>query len=34
MNYVSQMYYVSKKFVFQDRFQNINGAFRIEEKAN
>lgn len=34
MNYVCQKNYVSQKFVFLDRFQNINRAFKIEQKAN
>lgn len=32
MNYVSQMHYVSQKFVFQDRFQNINGLLELKTK--
>lgn len=34
MNYVRQMNYIGQKIVFQYRFQNINKAFMIEQKAN
>lgn len=32
MNYISQMHYVSQKFVFQDRLQNINGLLELKTK--
>lgn len=33
MNYINQMNYMSQKFVFKYRFQNIDRAFRTEQKS-